>query len=168
VRRLLAPLALASVLVASLVAPAAAARPTREPYPFPEEGILLPAGDVCDFEVLLEAVVNQEYLIVFPADEEGRQRSIVSGRLVERVTNVATGESLTYNVSGPGIFWANPDGTTDMQMHGRNMLWFFKGERHGPGLYVTTGLVRQTLEADGTIPNAEIRGRMIDVCAALE
>jgi hypothetical protein len=54
--------------------------------------------------------------------------------------------TLDVNVSGPGTFIPNPDGTTLLRAEGRSLFFFGPGElRAGsPGaLIVTTGLVTE-------------------------
>jgi hypothetical protein len=85
------------------------------------------------------------------------------------VTNVATGETLTYKVSGPGTVIVNEDGSFSGDASGQNLLWTsvensFEGV---PQLAYSTGRVRFVVDENGLTTGYTLNGRRIDVCAAL-
>ena len=166
VKRLSVLLAFLLLLVWALPV-TAAGKPERSPFQLPAEGITLPEGTVCDFEVLLTPLVNKEYQKVFPPDASGRVRTLINGRLVTRVTNVETGESLVTNASGPGTLWTSPDGSIDFVTRGRAVTWFFAGEPFGPGLYLTRGRLAMHFTPEGSIASAVASGPMTNLCVRL-
>lgn len=61
---------------------------------------------------------------VAPGGRPVRQQTARGRQPGRWVTNLETGKSLTYNVSGPGTFWQNPTaGTFGAQLYGPNLLW---------------------------------------------
>jgi hypothetical protein len=151
--RLLATVA--SVALAALVVATAASadKPIREPI-FLED---IELEGLCTFPVLLEVTANKEYVTFF---SDGRIH--VNGKLFTRVTNLNTDESLDLNISGPAVI--SPDSERG---HGRGLLLLRPGEAGGPGLVLTTGRVDIVRAANGFIENLTIRGRSVDICAAL-
>jgi hypothetical protein len=81
--------------------------------------------------------------------------------------------TLDVNVSGPGTFIPNPDGTTLLRAEGRSLFFFGLGElRAGsPGaLIVTTGLVTELFDTSFNLVSGSFShrgGTETDICAAL-
>jgi hypothetical protein len=144
---------LATVVALGLLVPATvlAQKPTRDP---------LPAGPVtvsgsCSFDVLVEIVENKEFITVFSSG-----KTIITGQLFLRVTNLSTGKTMLLNVSGPGI--NNLADTSTFNLSGTSLIWF-------PGsLLLTKGPVTLTLDAEGNVIgfNATSKGG-INLCTAL-
>jgi hypothetical protein len=163
-RRVLVPLFLGLLLAAVIAVPTAAAKPERAFFEAPPPTDYA-AGELCAFPVRIEAVINQEYGITFPVAEDGTQRTIVSGRLVMMITNLATDESLTVNVSGPGVFTFGADGLS-IDGGGNWLFYLFATDAGGPGIWVTSGRVR--LEAgESGVTALTMPHRTQDVCELL-
>ena len=160
-RRLLSALLGASLLLGSAGAVLAGGKPTIEPVPFPEEGILLPGGVFCDVDVFVEAIKNTEKALTFPADADGNVLQIITGQLWITATNVATGDSVVLNISGPYKLLIRPDGTLDITFFGRSV------PVQPPGFIVTSGRVDYVIHPDGSSEILSQRGGSTDVCALL-
>ena len=158
-RKLISTLLGASLLLASAGAVLAGGKPTVEPVPFPEDGILLPAGVFCDVDVFVEALKNTEKALAFPADEDGNVLQIVTGQLWISVTNLETDASVVLNISGPYKVLVSPDGTVVVTYYGRSV------PVQPPGLFVTSGRVVQVIHPDGSSEILSQRGGSTDVCA---
>ncbi len=141
--------------LATLV-PAGAAladKPFREPLPTP--GPVTLTG-YCDFPLLVEVLVNRERVTL------REDRIQINGRLVIRLTNTETGESLVVNVSGPARIGRRGDFAM-----GRTFIALSAAETGGdPVVVVTSGRVRFTTNDDGTT-TMTTTGRSIDICARL-
>jgi hypothetical protein len=74
--------------------------PVRQPVP--AEDFSIPAGVVCNFEVFVHFVTNNQYSIDFFDADGIPTRTITQGHLVMEITNLDTGTSVIRNVSGPG------------------------------------------------------------------
>jgi hypothetical protein len=128
---------------------------------------------ICPFDVQLTVVRQNEFIIHETVASDGTIYDQYAGNLVVEVTNVETGKSLTYNISGPGTFWHNPTtGTLGGQLYGPNLLWTtpenLPDEPAGvPTLSYTTGPVSFTGDASGKTTFYSHRGTTTDVCAAL-
>jgi hypothetical protein len=160
--------AVVAVIAATLMlvsAPALASAPTREPFPL--EPIVI--DGVCGFPVLAEPIVNQEFITTFTDEQGNVTRQIISGRLVTRLTNLDTGESVVVNTSGPGTILFEDD-TVVLNGHGTGLLFFFP-EQLGPGdpglIMILKGSFTLTIAPDGTQTFSNVRGNTTDVCQLL-
>jgi hypothetical protein len=162
-----AVLAVGWVLAAGALCPASAG--AAPPVPVPAfEGTL---EGICSFDVQLTVVRQHEFIIHETVGPDGTIYDRYAGNLVVQVTNVQTGKSLTYNISGPGTFWQNPTaGTFGGQLYGPNLLWAPQKNLPAgvPALSYTTGPVSFTVDASsGRTTSYSHRGTTKDVCAAL-
>jgi hypothetical protein len=98
-RFLLLILITATTLMLAVVAPVAAVAPTREDIPF-DEPITL--SGVCPFDVEITPLTARETLTTFSDRNGNVVMQLTTGPLKVRVTNLATGESRTLNISGSG------------------------------------------------------------------
>ena len=156
---------LATVLSTALLPSAASAgKPLKEFFPADP----ITVEGVCDFPVLLDPIINMEYVKSF-FDEGNLERQIVTGRFVNEVTNLDSGESITVNVSGP-VFFTFADDTLTVRLTGRSLLFFLPGEltsgeaylrvTNGPNIFVVdllTGVIN---------PRRESRN-YVELCEAL-
>ena len=118
---------------------ASADKPVREPLPT-QQDVTFGAGEVCDFPVTLETLVNNQFVTTF---SDGRQR--VTGALKIRLTNVDTGQSLLVNASGPA--WQTETETVlEVSTQGRLVLFPFAGDEPGPGIFLYRGNVHFEVE----------------------
>ena len=160
-RRNVLALLLGSTLLLSSAVPALAAKPTTDPVPFPEDGILLPAGVFCDVDVFVEAIRNTEKSKTFGPDEDGNILQIVTGQLWISATNLATDASAVLKISGPYKVLIRPDETIEITYFGRSVAV------QPPGFVVTSGRVVQVLYPDGSSEILSSHGGALDVCALL-
>lgn len=147
--------------LAILAAPIAqAGRPAREALFIPDV-IDLPAGAACTFDVRIDVLVNREFATTF--ERSGTDVvTLTTGRLVVSVTNVATGASETFNISGPGLNVNHADGTLTIYYYGRGMPFADNG------MWVTTGPAVQEIAADGSVISTTFASnRSRDVCAEI-
>ena len=160
-RKLISVLLGAFLLFGSAGAVLAGGKPTVEPVPFPEEGVLLPGGVFCDVDVLVEAIKNTEKALTFPADDDGNILQIVTGQLWISATNLETDATVVLNISGPYKVLIRPDGTVEITFFGRSV------PVQAPGFIVTSGRVVYVIHPDGSTEILSQRGGSTDVCALL-
>src|SRR5262249_60567131 len=97
----------ALLLAALAAAPVSAKPPTKEPQgPVFAE---FAAGEVCDFNLREESLDSRAKTITFDR-RDGAFKQNLSGRLVERLTNLDTGASIVRNSSGPAKVFVNDVG----------------------------------------------------------
>lgn len=143
---------------------ASADAPLREPLP--AEDFVISGS--CDFDVFLHVVENKEFITTYFDDDGNPIRQIVTGRFVVELTNVETGESILYDISGPVFFTFSEDGSFDAVLGGRGLAIFFPGEVEDlPLLFVNSGQVTFHFDPEGIIVGVEQVGEVEDVCAAL-
>jgi hypothetical protein len=94
-------------------------------------------------------------------------REIDSGHLTVRVTNRATGESVTYNISGPTLIRYHADGSQTLVAVGPGLFSLFPGDVGGPDLILTTGRVVYQRAANGAITSISPIVEPVDVCEVL-
>jgi hypothetical protein len=138
----------------------ASGKPIREPvFAAPFE---IPAGLACSFAVGFEFVVNKEFAKTFPPEPNGDVVVLITGRLVQRLTNATTGKSITLNVSGPGRLTIHPDGSATLVAWGRSSNFF------GPGdAFLFSGRLVIEIAPNGVGTPVDLSGHEEDICAAL-
>ena len=168
-RRIRSLVAVLLVLLALLPASAALAdKPTREPLPAPEP-LEFAAGEVCAFPVRIEAVDSKNKAVTFTDEDGNPVRQIITGTLRMRVTNLATGESLVVNVSGPGFLTFTADGLATVTLGGRGLLFLRAGIDAPPaGVFLVSGRLVLAIGPAGEVTEIVSRtGQLQDLCAAL-
>ena len=156
-RQVLALLCAGMVTLAGAGA-AFSAGPIREPFVF--EPITFAAGEVCPFDVTIDAVANKEKFKDFG------DHLIITGRLVVKVTNDDTEKSVVLNVSGPAKVVFTEDSETQ---YGRGLgLNFFVPGDLGPegALLWTRGPMIQRFTEEG-LEVVRMAPVVRDVCAML-
>lgn len=152
----------AFVLAALLLAPAATAdKPLR--FFLPTDDLVV--SGVCPFDVGVDILVNNEFGTLF---SDGR--FLITGSLKVQFTNLdEPTNSLTANVSGPGVFTPTADGGTVLKAEGRWFFFFFPGDL-GPGspgvAVITTGLSTLVIGGTGELTFTPARN-VTDLCLAL-
>jgi hypothetical protein len=163
-----------AVLGAFALAGTAAAAPAPAPQP---QTINLAGRD----DVGKDGYCRFPVTIVYTSKQLGRpnpnanspvvpgKNGITTGNATATVTNVDTGKTLTYNVSGPGVFTQNPDGSFSAVAGGPNLLWttFANSYPGVPQLAYSTGRVQFAVDASGQTTSYSLSGNRTDVCAAL-
>jgi hypothetical protein len=165
-RLLFGIIALVSVSsVLAIPSVALAGKPLKEFAPAPTVTV----EDVCDFPVLLDPIINQEYIKTFFDKEGDFDRQTVTGRFVVELTNLDSGESMTVNVSGP-VFFTLSGNTLTVRLTGRSLLFFFPGELTTGPAYVRVTNGPNILDVDlttGAVTPRRESGNFVDVCEAL-
>jgi hypothetical protein len=120
-----------------------------------------PAGTVCDFQITVSEVANNEYARTFP-----NGNILTTGRLVLRVTNDETGESAVRNSSGPAVLTTGSNGEEVLVARGPTLFPVFEGEdatgRVGVGAFLFHGTI---VFAGGSLTS--VSGSFEDLCVTL-
>ena len=133
-RKLLMP-ALLGALVLGLAGPAAADKPLIEHIRFDNETEVIPAGDLCEFDVL--ATSNGRLRVATFLNEDGSERRVMENpSFVTTYTNPLTGRSVTSPDRGLDKVTFNEDGT--ITIHGTGIHFRHKGQFYAIGLWVLT------------------------------
>ena len=159
----------AAAAIAGLVAfagPAQAVPPKAIPFVFdlPGTGFLVRGclrrtDGYCAFPVHIEGVSNQK------TNPHGKATGFGSAT----VTNLATGKTLKFNISGPGTI-TSLDGGYTIDGTGHWLLYTTVENSQPAGvlqLAYTTGHVQVTVDKDGQTTEYKLNGKSTDVCAAL-
>jgi hypothetical protein len=145
-----------------------------EPIVLPGTTISVPgvpaAGDdgYCSFPVrIVQAAIKA------PVETPGPDGSTVftfRGFGTATVTNLATGKTLKFNISGPGSVTSFPDNSFTIDASGPNLLYTTVENSQPAGvlqLAYTTGHVQVSVDENGQTTSYKLNGRSTDVCAAL-
>ena len=144
----------------------AGGKPSREPLVL-EQGVF-PAGDACSFKLAVHTVVNKGVVKTFPARPNGDVLLIITGRLIERLTNVHTGTSTVIKSPGAAKITLHPDGSLTFVQMGRALLMFDPGDiPAGPATYLFIGRTVVDIPAGGPLILVSHHGSQRDLCAAL-
>lgn len=129
----------------------------------------LPAGVACSFAVRGDVVENHLVTKRFPADKHGDVLELTTGLAVARYTNLATGQSIVVNISGPGQLTLHADGSATLVAVGRWTHVLPDGADVVGGLtfFLTSGRVVVEISAGGVGEVVSQEGRVEDLCAAL-
>ncbi|MFF8869662.1 hypothetical protein [Streptomyces massasporeus] len=189
---LLAPLALAAVLLGTQPASAAntpgtppasttntpraqpasaTAQPTAPGWePAPSASWDVGAGVRCDFPVHGEPVVDEVEQRVLSTHPDGSVRRVAyRGDLVVRVTNTATGASHDADVSGSAVVEHRRDGSQFWAVRGPVLVGVGEGLGSLPrGLYVVDGVFTMDIGADGFKDVRLVHGTTDDLCARID
>ena len=149
-----------------LAAPAGAQRP-HVPLPTPDP---MELEGYCDgFTAVVTYTKMNQHIIKGTTAPDGTTTLKITGHARASVTNQSTGQSVSYNISGPGTVVIYPDGAFSIDAHGPNLLWTTP-ENSFPGvptISYTTGHVTLFVDASGQTTSYQLRGRQTDVCAVL-
>ena len=88
---------------------------------------------------------------------------------MDQLTNLDSGESITVNISGPGVFTYTED-TLTVQTEGRSLLFFLPGDLTSGQSYVRVTNGPNIFEVDlatGAITPIRESTNFVDVCEAL-
>lgn len=157
---------LAAVALTGVAAAPASADP--EPWlPYRSTDFVSPAGRNCDFDL---SVADEEEYRVDARYPDGAVRVYeFRGKLVSRFTNLATGASVTRDLSGHGWEELYPDGTTMRSLTGIGpfSIGFRTGDTYPRGYYRLDGLHSVTVDAAGVRHMAVAVGDAEDICRTL-
>ena len=130
-------------------------KPTRSPVPF--ETVEIPAGEFCSFAVLLEFPAHKVIEKTFPPKPNGDVVVLATGKLVARFTNLSTGTSITYNISGPTRNTFHADGSVTFELPGPQGFIDF----------INWGRIVGEISPDGELTIVKQTGHAENICAAL-
>jgi hypothetical protein len=165
-RRVLAPLLAALLLLISVVPVLAGGKPEFAKNE-PAAPQFFAADALCNFAVRIDVLVDTGHSIAFPEADDGSARVLLGGHLVLLITNEETDASVTYNASGPGKFVFQGD-RLSITGSGPWLLYPLVGDATGPGIWYTKGPVALEVDlTDGHWISASLTGNAVDVCAAL-
>jgi hypothetical protein len=117
------------------------------------------AGEVCDFAIVITGTSAQAARVTLPSGQ-----MVITGPAVATVTNLVTGESVTFNISGPSLF---DEETGRVTLRGTNLIIGPLGSSGGDTKFLifTAGTVSFI---QGQPIDEPLRGTVIqDVCAEL-
>jgi hypothetical protein len=158
---------LASLAALALAAPARADDP-RVPLTAPNATL---SGYCQGFNVSVEFTRYNQYIIRQSTAPDGTTTLRIAGNAKATVTNLSTGKSVSYNVSGPGTLVIHPDGSFTIDAAGPNLLWTLPENSYPnvPAISYTTGHVTLAVDASGKTTSYSLAGgaRQTNVCAVL-
>jgi hypothetical protein len=126
------------------------------------------AGLACSFELAGQPLVNNELTTTFPPEANGDVVQLVTGYVLERLTNVGTGKSIVLNLYGPSTFVFHADGTITFTGLGATAAIFFPTDiPAGPTTYINYGRYVEIGTPSGQGILVSQSGTQFDVCAAL-
>ena len=167
-------LAASGLAIALLVYPAALSaadgKPTRFALTDAQQAVHFPAGSACSFELDGTPVSNNQYVKIYPVDENGDVRVLVTGALAYEMTNVGTGKSIIVNVSGPVTQIVHADGSSVATVRGSAIVSFIAPfNPAGPATFIYTGhTVLSFAPPFGLLTLVSTTdNKPFDVCAAL-
>jgi hypothetical protein len=127
--------------------------PKGEPFTFAKAK----AGELCPFPVLIEAKASQFVRTTLPNGV-----LVITGPGTATVTNTKTGESATFNISGPGQF---DPATNRLTLFGQSLILEFAKVDGTPFVITTSGQVGFIIDQPIDQP---LRGHIShDICAEL-
>jgi len=135
--------------------------------PGPSTTVQFAAGEVCEFPVGVDTIVNRSLQKVFLAPSGEPERIILTGRVILRLTNLEAGTSIDVNASGPALLIPHEDGSISLVGHGRGVQWFTPANEEGPALLVILGRATLDISPTGEISNFTAVGTTGDLCAVL-
>ena len=156
------------VIAAAAAGLVAAAGPAQaDPVPTTTTTIHL-NKNYCPFPVTIQFISRQQ--VTNTLLPNGATESRFAGHAEAIVTNDRTGESITYDVSGPGTQTVFPDGSFTIDASGPNLLWTTVKNSQPAGvlqLAYTTGHVQLAVNKKGQTTSYQLNGSSTDVCAEL-
>lgn len=138
-----------------------------EPVPAPP--FVLPAGEVCSFEVAGEFPVNEQRAFVLRGPDGEKRFEYITGRLVGVFTNTSSGETVERDLSGIGAITYRPDGGFRLAVVGAALIGFHPGDDPANILEVNgqRSAVVVAFTADGQRTRLVQGGPYEDLCVTL-
>ena len=161
--------AAASIVVLALPAPASAVNPhdmVVTPDPIELEGY-------CPGFTAVVTFTQFNQIVRETTAADGTRTLKITGVAKATVTNQTTGESVTYNISGPGTVVIYPDDSFSIDAAGPNLLWTLPENLENfpdvPTISYTAGHVTAEVDASGQTTSYTLAGggRQTDVCTVL-
>lgn len=175
--RMVKSLLLAAAMVAAAAVPATAAPGDAAPgrpagggwEPTSTPPFVLPAGQICPFELKGDIVADREWMRTLATFPDGSpQVQDFAGVLVIRFTNTGNGRSVVRDASGTIRMYKLADGTRIQQLRGHNALPVRAGNTGFPGGdYITSGDF-VVIDRPGGVREVPVRlGTMENLCKTL-
>jgi hypothetical protein len=103
----------------------------------------------------LETVASNMSSKTFP-----NGRMLFTGSSTERVTNLASGESIDLRTAGSALFTPLPNGSLRIVIRGRALIYLLPEDVGGPALLLARGRVAEVLDTTtDTITSFRLRGK---------
>ena len=119
------------------------------------------SGQACAFDVTISEVANNEFARTFP-----NGNTLITGRLVVRVTNDLSKQSVVRDVSGPVLITSGPSGEQVFVLSGASVSPVFAGhDDTGSGLQGLFIFHGPTVFTDGQL--TQVSGNYEDLCRTL-
>jgi hypothetical protein len=124
-----------------------------------------------DFAVKVNYLSNQ-LVRRSTTDSEGVTSTRITGWATAVVTNLTTGKTLEFKISGPGLVTSFPSGAFNLDLGGANLLWTTVDNSYPgvPQLAYTKGHVQVEVNDAGLTTSYELNGNggePTDVCELL-
>lgn len=164
-RAIVVPVAVASFALTAF-ATTAAASSKRVPVPTPPDTTFT---GYCSFPLFVHVIANKEYETITSGPDASTIIKI-DGNLVQSLTNVDSGKTVTLNSSGPGVITVFADGSQSIDSEGPSLAFW------GPQAQSTFGLspvenmaghAQFTFDANGNLTNFSFTGHAVNECAVL-
>jgi len=157
----LLPVVLLAALAALPLADARANGPDHSVESF--DGQLV--SDACGFLVVVH-IEGTTHVLAFEANGAGTTRLFFGGPAKLTMTNVATGETLFVNSSGPDALATSPDGSVRINF-GPTLAEPVHPVTGEPGLWVLHGRLVAAFDAEDNLIAHTFVGRSTNVCIEL-
>lgn len=140
-----------------------------ERFPFPSSPQTFPAGQACSFALKINPIVDKVTKKVYPPQPNGDFLQAINGNLVEQLTNLNNGKSITLNLSGPATILGHPNGILDETGRGISLVVLLPFDvPPGPSTFVVKGRVEELFNSNtGVRTLVSETGTKTDICAAL-
>ncbi len=125
------------------------------------------AGEVCPFPTTVTFPVMQEFITYLYDDTGTIVGATITGKLVARVTNVASGATVDEVLTGLGTLSFGSDGSETIYVGGTILIAFKAGDSPANELDVVKGSSVLRIEGDGTRTLESYDGSIEDLCVTL-
>jgi hypothetical protein len=120
--------------------------------------------------MLIESPILRARDSLFDESASGSIRFLSRGFATQIVTNVANGNSLSFQGGYRVTSLVAADGSLRVDASGTGFVaWYLEGDNSelGPGLFHVSGHVTEWYDSDGTLIRATFRGTATNLCEAL-
>jgi hypothetical protein len=108
--------------------------------PYRTSGFTASAGQLCDFPLRSEPVLDEEMVATLSTFPDGAPRvQAFKGALHVRLTNLESGASTVEDLSGKALVHYFADGSYTMYLYGPVGVGFQPGDAYATGFYVLDG-----------------------------
>lgn len=136
-------------------------------YPVTQPPFTEPAGVVCPFALRLTFPFQKLYETDYYDSSGTLVRSVFTGPLIVKFTNLATGGSAIRNASGLGVYTFHPDGSQTIVSTGHIGLGFHVGDSPSGEYLITSGHTVLTISPSGIKTLDNLDGTAENMCQTL-